>query len=351
MSSGVPVSRAPTNDGPHGPKAKGLLAEQGFSYTWGLEELVAERVHLADLDPCGIYIIAFKTGEWYVGQSVDFIRRLREHRRNHPDVARIYFKSVAPELLTYEEVRLVTLLETRWRWPLRNLQFGNVPRTSTALYDIVQRSELDAWASDSSLDLPYGELKDLSEQVRKTKRTSDALLSHPLAPGVRSTLVTYLSELVPVPLHTEMQFWSLSCMPSGGSTALARVNLWWQEVLVCFPEDDTLTAAFQVGRTALASRRLAFMLFRLRNPAARIFKHAYTSGGGDQLRVVVRGQKAVERLLTDSHFRRAARQLNHHLMSKGPVNAGIAQAHNAAFVRELWMTANMTSLHAKNALA
>lgn len=335
MPTTLPVTRAPTNDGPHGSASKQLLQEQGFSFNWELEELGAGRAPLADLDLCGIYVIAFETGEWYVGRSVDFLRRLGEHRRNHPDIARLYFKPVAPDLLTPEEVRLVALLETSWGWPLRNLQYGNVPRPETALHEIVPRTDLEAWVSDPDLDLGPGAPSDLSEQVRKTQRSNAELASHPLASGTRSALLTYVSDLLPVPLSTEMRYWSLTCMPGGRLTILARVNIWWQEVFVLLDDDGRLTAAFQVSRTALVRPRLAFLLFRLRNPAAHLIEHAYSSGGGDQLRVVVRGQKAINRLLQDSHLRRAARHLNHHLMSKGPVNAGIAHPHNAAFVREL----------------
>ena len=69
-----------------------LLEERGFPAPY----TIRGRASIADLFPqgqrCGIYVLHFSDGEYYVGQSADIIRRYTQHSKIHADIEKISFK-------------------------------------------------------------------------------------------------------------------------------------------------------------------------------------------------------------------------------------------------------------------
>lgn len=43
---------------------------------------------------CGIYILAFQNGMYYVGQSINIWKRFIQHNKNYDDIIAISFKNV-----------------------------------------------------------------------------------------------------------------------------------------------------------------------------------------------------------------------------------------------------------------
>ena len=327
--------RPPRNDGPHGAVARSCLGREGFDRTWDAEGVPSLAPVIPPGDRCGIYVLAFEGGDWYVGQAVDVARRFLSHRRAHPDIARIYFKRVESTDLNAEELRLISLVETTWGWPLRNLRGSSLPKGALELHELVPADLLDRWAEDPALDIDIGAVKDLDDLHRKSEPRSSTLAASEHAADVSRILKLYLTKTIPAALDTELDFWSLSCLAGGGTAALARVNLHWQEVLVLYEGPKGLAAAFQVTRSVLERPLLKWLLLRLRHHPVRIRRHAYQTGGADQLRVEVQRADAILGLLADPHFLRAARYLNSRLMLKGRVNPGLSASHCVAMVRTL----------------
>lgn len=68
---------------------------------------------------CGIYLLHFKNGEFYVGQTTNVARRYAKHRRKYRDIEVISFKPVNEIELNRTEREIITELE-REGFLLRN---------------------------------------------------------------------------------------------------------------------------------------------------------------------------------------------------------------------------------------
>ncbi len=96
-----------------------LLLKNGFPKPHHIEQRASIASLFTKEKRCGIYVLHFANGEYYVGQSIDVVRRHSDHRRKHTDIRQISFKPVPPSGLDAEEKRLVALLEHRCE--LRNI--------------------------------------------------------------------------------------------------------------------------------------------------------------------------------------------------------------------------------------
>ena len=328
------IATTPVNDGPKGPNATRAIERQGFAW-WDAssEETLSMQVH--SQDRCGIYVLAFEDAQWYVGQSVDLVRRYVEHRAYHGDVARVYFKSVEPSALDEVERRIVALLEHEWGWPTRNIRLSSLPKGESELFDLFSEDDFERWVRDPSYSLGAGSRADLDVQARKLAARQAELESHPRVRDVKRLVEEYLKRLLPLPLSTQLDYWSLSCLPQGHTKTLVRLNINWQEVFTVIDTPVGILASVHVARSPLQQPLLKRAAFRLRNPGLRFRNHAYEPGGPDQVQLLVRGANSAARLMRDSDFTRAARLFNGRLMRKGRVNAGNAVSHCAGWVASL----------------
>lgn len=80
-----------------------LLRDLNFHESYTVEG----RASVADIfrpeNRCGIYVLHFGNGEFYVGQAVDVTRRYVQHCKNHEDIQHISFKQVANSKLNERE--------------------------------------------------------------------------------------------------------------------------------------------------------------------------------------------------------------------------------------------------------
>src|SRR5688500_7329255 len=108
-------------------KADRILRETGFRSAIDIEG----RVSIADLfkDPvkrCGVYVLDFSNGDFYVGQAFDVVRRHAQHCRNHQDITAIRFRPTAPDRLDRIEADVIAALESKDH-RLRNIALTSVP--------------------------------------------------------------------------------------------------------------------------------------------------------------------------------------------------------------------------------
>jgi hypothetical protein len=278
-------------------------------------------------------LLAFYGGEWYVGQAADVTRRYLEHRRFHADIARVFFKPFPRDQLSAEELRLIGLLETTWGWPLRNLALASIPKGVSALRELVEADRLEAWMLRHGEPLPLGRRRGLDDLRRKTCRRVTTLQALPTWKAVEGVLAAYLAKALPAAWSTELDFWSLSCLPGGPrETLLVRLNIGWQEVLAISGAHRGIRVSFYVADSRLPPRPFRRALFWLRHPGALRTSHRYKPGGADQLHVMAMGALAAEALMQNGTFLEAVRHFNGRLMQKGPVNPGFATSHCAGLV-------------------
>lgn len=173
----------PENDGPHGPNARDAVAREGFQQSWDVEGVTSLASVVAQGERCGIYLLAFTTGEWYVGQAVDVARRFLDHRDTHSDIAPVFFKPVAPEHLDQEELRLIGLVETTWGWQVRNIRGASLPKGIAELHDLVAEQDLEKWVLDPNHVIDLGTPRAFEDQARKLATHQSALVKAPAGRG------------------------------------------------------------------------------------------------------------------------------------------------------------------------
>jgi hypothetical protein len=93
-------------------KADRILREAGFRPAVDIEG----RASIADLfknrqKRCGIYVLDFGNGDFYVGQATDVVRRHAQHCHNHQDISAIRFRPTAPDRLDSVEADVIAALE------------------------------------------------------------------------------------------------------------------------------------------------------------------------------------------------------------------------------------------------
>ena len=56
---------------------------------------------------CGIYLLTFESGNIYIGQAIEVVRRFSQHRRNYDDIVEFSFVPVPEAKLDSVEQKLI----------------------------------------------------------------------------------------------------------------------------------------------------------------------------------------------------------------------------------------------------
>ena len=206
---------------------------------------VLSRFAIADLvrpgERCGIYVLHFTDGDFYVGQSKDVTKRFVHHRRgySHDDIDSLYFKQVAEPSLDGEEAKIVVKLKAA-NVKLRNILLGPWKGGEADFDEIMPLEEQERWLADLSLsgDADFKRLVD-DELRSKYRRRFERFQAHPQHEQVVEILREYVKFGIPAARRGEVSFWSVSCWPSKG--LFARLNLFWQEVLSIYATEGGST--------------------------------------------------------------------------------------------------------------
>lgn len=104
-----------------------LLKKSNFNTSYALKN----RASIADLfrpgKRCGIYVLHFKTGEYYIGKAVDVTRRYIQHCKNHDDIQKISFKRIPRNELKGVEKEDIRRFEKQG-FLLRNISLTSLPK-------------------------------------------------------------------------------------------------------------------------------------------------------------------------------------------------------------------------------
>jgi len=305
---------------------KATVAEEIlFQYGFATAEPTEGRSSVADLFKpdrrCGVYVLHFATGELYVGQSVNVVRRYAEHLKAHPDIAALGFKELSSEELDASEQELIQVLE-RGGQRLRNVTFSALPPTESDFDLVMSPSEQELWLEHpDSVDTSGKRIK--NEHLRQ--KYSPRFKKFTTIDNVSSIVAgasKYLRAAIPAIKRGEVSFWAVSCLPAYPNRNIIlflRINLNWQEVFTVFRDKATGVDffSFHLAKSPL-EEHYGPRLSELQNcfPGIEIANHTYVPGGHDQINLIVAGSQLASFLETPE-VRDAIRQFNLRLMRKG----------------------------------
>jgi hypothetical protein len=297
-----------------------ILSDLNF----GEPRFIQNRASIADLfkpnHRCGIYVLYFASGEFYVGQAVDVVRRYVQHRRNYRDIVKINFKQVLAEHLDTIEQETIEAFESQG-YLLRNISLTSIPRGESDFDFVMSVRQQNKWLADLDFVDDGGERPINPELRRKYHRRYERFLTKPFAKEVIEILRLYLTTGVPAIKRGEISFWSCSCLPTFQNSDVmvySRMNIFWQEVFTIGSEGKTLWASWHLALSPL-QKIFGQDLSRLSKRHRRIYleDHRYKPGGVDQIRLYIEGKDAIMKIIQDKDILRAVRLFNMRLMKKG----------------------------------
>jgi hypothetical protein len=200
--------------------------------------VVLGRVSIADIyrpgNRCGIYILYFSNGEFYVGQTRDVTRRFVQHLRIHHDIEKLTFKRVARKNLNSEESTIAAILEGQ-RFKLRNILLTSIPKGESDFDLIMPVEDQDRWLAGYNYSDAHGTRLIEPELRRKYHGHFLRLLGMPHAEEAIAGLQHYLRIGIPAPLRSEVSFWACSCLPNFHNkqiTIYSRISPEHEQVII-----------------------------------------------------------------------------------------------------------------------
>lgn len=191
----------------------------------------------------------------------------------------------------------------------------------TSDFDLIMSAEDQArWLSDPNFVDAQGVRISNPDLREKYSAKYRRLRSHDGTDKIIDKLRCYIRLGIPAIRRGEVSFWAISCLPSYGDTDITlflRVNVFWQEVLTIYREQQSGLdfASLHVARGPIerdSRLREAF-------PNLEISEHCYLPGGHDQVNLVARCEE-LDALMDRDSVRVAVRNFNYRLMKKGPCN-------------------------------
>ncbi|MCZ7544068.1 MAG: hypothetical protein M5R40_11310 [Anaerolineae bacterium] len=309
---------------------------------------VEGRASIADLfrsgKRCGIYVLHFANGEYYVGQATDVTRRFVQHCRNHCDIRQISFKRVRKNksALDVEESAVIRLLEADG-CRLRNIQLASMPYGETDFDLIMPPQDQERWLNDLDFQDLAGD-RVVNPDLRRRYSKRFALYEQlPFAAEVTQVLREYVRASVPGVRRGEVSFWACSCLPQSlpGEPGIiySRINVGWQTAFqaTAFDGEKEMDYSWYLTKPLLEEawgeplpafegesvEGIILSGFE-ESPDLEVFvtSSPLKAGGQDQVFVSVAGWNNAMVLTGIPYFLTAVRKFNRSLMKKGPCSSG-----------------------------
>lgn len=273
---------------------------------------------------CGLYLLELSDGCFYIGQSVEVVRRFAQHCKNHEIVAFAFIRVKAGALndAEFNKIRQAEELGLR----LRNVIHTTIVDGETDLDLIISEKEQRAWVCDAKrsfkkdtserIQFPQSHLDRYAERFRRFERHQQSELAQRL-------LRTYLINCIVAPVRTEYSFWNVSCMPSSGGSKFPRmfcVSAASMELFVLM--SDSSDPSFVHGFVNVSLNTIDNFFtedeFTNQHPGVEIYIRDYRDAGEDQITLHAYGAESLERLLNDERVQLAAGILSQRVMRKRP---------------------------------
>jgi len=290
--------------------------------------LVRGRASIADQFPpekrCGIYVLHFTDGNFYVGQAMDVVRRYAQHRVTYADIEKMSFKPIPRDNLDDEERYVIGVLETEG-YSLRNITFASMPKGDSDFDLIMPLEDQERWLRDLQwVDLDGSRLTNADLRQRYRSKF-DRFVGMPHAARVMEVLCDYVRFGIPAIRRGEVSFWACSCLPvfvTPLDFVYSRININWQEVLTAYSDGNEPQFSVHLARSPVEQafdqslRRL-----RRRYPNVEQGDIEYVPGGSDQIHFIM-DAVTLQAMIRDPQILPAIRLFNLRLMKKGPCTFG-----------------------------
>lgn len=277
----------------------------------------------------GIYVLKFDDQSYYVGISIDVVKRFSQHRMRFDDIAAMTFIEHPEADQRNLEEKVIHRLEASGV-SLRNREHASLPQGVSDLDMVITPKQQQYWLHNPDfIDLEGVRPVDNSMYLRY-KDDYKRFNALPNKDMYLRFLKEYLNAAIPAWKKTEMSFWSLTCLPKSPykltyqQPACARMNLSRQEVLTIgrnlrfngrVMEEFCI---FFVAESPLQNACGGSEEFASQYPFLGTWDHRYRDGGHDQACLVVNGVDNAKALLNNHDFRKALRLFNLRLMQKNP---------------------------------
>lgn len=303
-----------------------LVAAMGFPVITPVSSLLS-IAHLFGVSKkrCGIYLLAFPSGFFYIGQAVDVVRRFSQHRRVHDDIVGFSFLPMPKSKLDNAEKDMIFRAESL------GLRITNVVHVTNIVGDtdldlVVSTTEQEAWILDHSClnntDTTFPKIMlPEAHQIRFFKNFA-CFEKHPLSQRALVLFQQYILACVPAPKRTEYSFWSVSCMPSTNHDTWPRllcVNAGVMELFVVGWEKQNTNALWSfvnVAEDILLEHWVSLDELIKTFPYVEVYHRGYRDTGQHQVSLHAYGSAPMEQLLVDPDISRAAAMLTLRVMRK-----------------------------------
>lgn len=297
-----------------------LLEELAFEKS----EFVEGRYSVADLfkpkERCGIYVLHFKNGQFYVGLATDFVRRYNQHKKNHLDIERVSFKKIMKEKLSEEEKLIVQTLQSNG-FSLRNIQLVSIVEGETDFDLLMSVEQQEEFISNLTFSNMEGNKFEIEEQRIKYTNNFLILSKLPYFEKFIQAIKAYVQIGIPIPKKSEYSFWCVS-VPSS-SSKLSRININWQEVSTYVFEKDDFYVTFHMAYSPLVAEfgeELDGLFEQFEDLEIMVNDkdevHSYEPGGQDQISFAI-PSSIFHNFIAINAVQKAIKTFNLRLMRKG----------------------------------
>lgn len=314
------------------------IADLGFSTPKPVGSL-RTNAHLfpSSASRCGVYLLEFPEGKFYIGQAVDAVRRFADHRRNYENIIGFSFIPVPRLHLDDVEVALIHKADTLGIVLLNTTHASNVVG-ETDLDFLVSPDQQAAWLAEPeifNMSEHFDPIVLPESQVQRCAARFPKLMRHPLGPTAFELLRDYIVGCVPSPRRTEYSFWAVSCLPATGRQAgacrgrcLACINMAFMETFVVCQlkgAPRSLWGYVNVASDVLFETFETLWDFADAFPSVEMLNHNYKDAGEHQVSLNAGDEAGLRNLMQNVAVRRAAGALALRVMRK---RATVFQKHH-----------------------
>jgi hypothetical protein len=288
------------------------------------------RLSISDVFPkskkrCGIYCFKKSNETYYIGQAVDVVRRFSQHRKNHENIACVWFQPVSKKNLDVVEKDLIFRAE-KSGLPIINKSLVSSIIGETDLDFLVDTGMQEKWTNSTRHKTRDDDRVNPPEKYRIRYRDSFLKLKQNKIYGdLKSLLKTYIKNCIPFPRKTEMSFWEVSCLPSTNASHHPRyfaLNIHQMEVFVVGykPNTEDFWAFINTSKEKflLDDKKIEDVLLKHQYSEIGYTDEVhYKSAGYDQIKFDFTSVKDLQQFLTEPRFITSAKLFNLRLMRKG----------------------------------
>lgn len=293
---------------------------------WAVHGLSTISAILADEDCCGIYVLEFENGEFYVGQARDVRKRFANHCRDtshHPawgDITHVSFTAHPAQELNVREATMIRHLQKAGK-RLRNRSLNLFHEQPSPLDEIMPPVDQFHWADSDYVSREAERITaaELANVISVLPLSASKMSRLPHYEGCRRDIAAFIDLVLPAPLDTVERFWTISDAPSTNRGRHYTLNVGVLEMLRCinaFPEVSFLNT-LPWPETADLDDDMEVKVVLADHPELTFYVHNYAYQKAEVSCVKYPTGSLRELLETDSEARVSARALAVALMRTG----------------------------------